>query len=140
MKKTFSFTAINTGVSIHIENNQMLKECLKILPGKLCVKLSPVIRQRTSPENRYYWGVVVSILSDYTGFTPDEIHEILKRKFLRQLKFVQTKNGFEEVEIPRSTTELTTSEMEVFLRSIREWSSIELGCYIPLPNEELSNV
>jgi hypothetical protein len=39
--------------------------------------------QRTSKANRYYWGVVIHLLSEHTGYEPDEMHEALAFKFLR---------------------------------------------------------
>ena len=39
--------------------------------------------QRTSKANRYYWGVVIHLLSEHTGYEPDEMHEVLAFKFLR---------------------------------------------------------
>lgn len=35
----------------------------------------------------------------------------------------------------RSTTDLTTIEMEEYLSKIRTWASMTLSCYIPEPNE-----
>ena len=32
---------------------------------------------RTLAENRYYWGVIVSIVAEEIGLTPDEAHELL---------------------------------------------------------------
>ena len=92
---------------------------------------------RSTPENRYMWGVVIEILSTELGYTKNEIHEILKAMFLSEVKFLKTKEGVSEVRIPRSTTELTTVEFENYLSDIREWSSIELGLFIPEPNEEI---
>ena len=94
-------------------------------------------KQRSNPENRYYWGVVVQLLSEHTGFSKDEIHEILKRKFLKDVKMVDTKKGYKEIELTRSTTELTTVEMEQFLSNIRIWASQEIDVFIPEPNEEI---
>ncbi|MDD4924312.1 MAG: hypothetical protein PHF74_05710 [Dehalococcoidales bacterium] len=86
---------------------------------------------RSYRQNRYYWGIVVNILSDVTGYSSDEMHEILRAKFLPDSKEV----GNEVINISRSTTELNTSEFEDYLRQIREFASASLGTYIPQPNE-----
>lgn len=39
--------------------------------------------QRTSQANRYYWGVVVTLLAEYCGYEREEMHECLALKFLR---------------------------------------------------------
>jgi hypothetical protein len=46
------------------------------------------------------------------------------------------------MKIPRSTATLSTLEMEDYLARVREFASMELGCYIPEPNEyyEVQNV
>jgi hypothetical protein len=94
-------------------------------------------RLRSIAENNYYWGVVVDLLCEHTGDTPDDMHEILKEKFLRETKFLQGE-GDKVAEVARvqSTTLLTTHEFEDYLKEVREWASIELGIYIPLPNEQ----
>ena len=47
---------------------------------------SPSGKQRSNQQSRYYWGIVVQILSEHTGFTKDEVHELLKRKFLKDIR------------------------------------------------------
>jgi len=82
----------------------------------------------STPQMRYYYGVVVKLLSDYTGHTPDEIDSILKWKFL-----VRTDgNGLDYVP---SKKDLTTTTMEEFLDRVRVWAAISLSVTIPLPNE-----
>lgn len=82
------------------------------------------------------WGVVYKILSEHTGFSPEEIHEVCRHKFLKDWVLLQKKDGaYTEVESAKSTTSLSTSDMEKYLESIRIWASADLGCFIPLPNE-----
>ena len=38
--------------------------------------------QRSSQANRYYWGVVLELISEHSGHTPYELHEIFKRLYL----------------------------------------------------------
>ncbi|HEY9874610.1 MAG TPA: hypothetical protein V6D12_14315 [Candidatus Obscuribacterales bacterium] len=97
----------------------------------------PFQKQRSNSQNRYYWGVIVEILSEHTGFTREEMHEILKHKFLKTFGIMNTNNGPQEFERTKSTTELSTKEMEEFLSQVRVWASAELGCWIPEPNEEV---
>lgn len=88
---------------------------------------------RSNPQNSYYWGVVIELISEHTGFTLDEVHEILKHKFLAKRVFI--KSAQEYVDITKSTTILSTVEMEEFLSQIRRWAVIDLGISIPEPNE-----
>ena len=99
-----------------------------------CPKCKFEIKPRSNKQNRYYWPVVVGTIADHTGHTPQEIHEILRAQFLPAY---QVKIGEHEYIISKSTTELTTVEMENYLSRIRSWASTELGCYIQEPNEEI---
>lgn len=84
-------------------------------------------RKRSLSQNKFYWGVVVKIISMHTGYTADETHQELAKMFLSYdnsgKKFV------------RSTTKLTTWEFEQYLDKIRAWAKYEMDCYIPMPNE-----
>ena len=75
-------------------------------------------KQRSSPQNRYFHGVVLPILADHTGYTDDEMKAICKWKF--KIK---------------STSELSTAEFEQFCSNIRQWASLELSAWVPEPNE-----
>lgn len=98
------------------------------------------VKMRTPNENKYYWAVPVRILSEEIGLMPMEIHEMLKNRFLKEIRFVERKDKRLEVELTKSTASLTTEEFEEFLRNVRVWSSMELGVFIPLPNEELKEL
>ena len=78
------------------------------------------------------WGVVYKYIAAETGHNENEIHEWLKDEFLPP-KFI--KIGDKEKELHRTTTDLTTAEMEVYLERCRVWAGATLGCVIPLPNE-----
>lgn len=91
-------------------------------------------KPRSIAENRYYWGVVIALVSDGTGYTDEEAHEAMKFLFLKQRRRLPGKlTG--SLDSVRSTAELTTVEFEDYLSKIRQWASMELQVYIPLPNE-----
>lgn len=101
-------------------------------PVKITLTLKKFRKQRSNEQNAYYFGVVVEMLADELGYTPEEMHDALKWKFLR-------KKG---VNIPtvRRTSDLSTVEFEDYLSNIRMWASLPpeqegLGVYIPNPNE-----
>lgn len=85
--------------------------------------------KRSNQANRYYFGVVVPLLSDATGYERDEMHELLAMKFLRIQDDPITGS-------PRRTrTPETDSKAfaEYVDRCIRFAS--ELGVYVPAPGE-----
>lgn len=91
---------------------------------------------RSNHQNRYYHGVVLKVFENSeVGYTAGEWHEILKHKFLKEWRTIKTKKGPEEIEITRSTTDLNTKQFEEFMTQVRQWASIELGLWVPEPNE-----
>ena len=88
-------------------------------------------RIRSQNENKYYWGIVVEMISNETGQDKETIHNVLKDLFLKERIFLKNK----EYEVIKSTAELTTIQFEEFLRQCRQWASMELGIYVPEPNE-----
>lgn len=86
---------------------------------------------RSIQQNKYYWSVICKLISDHTGYTSDEIHQILAEQFLSY-----EKDGRSFV---KSTTKLKTTEFETYMEECRRWASVELQIYIPLPNEYNSN-
>lgn len=93
-------------------------------------------KNRSNQQNRYYFGVCVYLLSEHLGYSREEVHEILKHKFLRQTLWISKKGGVQEMSIiTKSTTELTTKQFEEYLSEIRMWASAELGVCLPEPNE-----
>jgi len=96
-------------------------------------------KSRSNEQNSYYWSVIVRILSDDLGYTDEEVHEILKFKFLTDVReYVFEREGQKETKlfnVPLTTTNLTTQRFEDYLSNIRTWASRELSIYIPQPNE-----
>lgn len=82
---------------------------------------------RSLPQNKYYWGVVVKVVSQHTGYTSEETHQELARMFL---SYENNRKLF-----VRSTTKLNTLEFEKYAESCRDWAKKEMDVYIPLPNE-----
>jgi len=96
------------------------------------VTIRPYKNNRSDHQNRYYWGVVVKMLSDELGYFPDEMHEALKLKFLPKKTISMANESFI---IADSSTRLSTMDFESFLSQIRTWASSDLGVLIPLPND-----
>lgn len=85
-------------------------------------------KNRSLNQNNYYHGVVVKMIADELGYeNPNDVHMELRRLFLKVSDKPLLKT--------RSTTTLTTSEMEDYLAKIRIWALSELNITIPLPNE-----
>ncbi len=87
---------------------------------------------RSDRQNRYMWSVVYKIIADETGHSTEVIHDFMMSMFLPR-SFITV--GKAEQEVRKSTTELSTVEMEDYLMRIRVFAAQDLQCQIPLPNE-----
>jgi predicted transcriptional regulator len=105
---------------------------LRNLKGSFAVSMKKNKASRSLASNRYYWGVVLAYLSEETGFTKDESHQLMQKMFLKYTK--DAPDGTSELFV-RSTTSLNTAEMNDYIEQIRIFAVSELGCYIPEPNE-----
>lgn len=97
-------------------------------------------KMRSLPQQRYYFGVIIKILSDELGYSPMQIHEMLKEEFLFEILHIRTKDNILQKKIVKSTTEITTAEAEQYYSDIRQWASMELGIWLPEPNEEINGL
>lgn len=104
---------------------------LQGMEGEVQVIVRKPVKSRSLNQNNYLWGCVYALISEATGFTPDEAHELCRLKFHSTWKSV----GDRQYRIPVSTTTMSTVEFETYCSNIRQWSSAELNIYIPLPNE-----
>jgi hypothetical protein len=103
--------------------------------GAVVVRLERRRATRSLEQNRWYWAVIVELLSETTGYTPDEMHEFLKQKFTPKRIAVCDRNGEirDERVIGATTTTLTTHEFGEYCESIRRWAAEALGLVIPDP-------
>lgn len=83
----------------------------------------------TSEQRGYLWGVVYVEASKVTGHTPEELHEIMKSKFLRR-KMVWRGT---EVTTVRSTSDFTMNELAEFITNVVH-AFQETGIEIPEPD------
>ena len=86
-------------------------------------------KDRSNKQNRYYYGVICGVVSSETGYDKDEVHEIMKSKFLKSYKTIKGK----EYRYIKSTTMLSTKEFEEYMDQCRQWAAMELSLYIPEP-------
>jgi hypothetical protein len=115
------------------QDKAKLFNILKSLSGKHSISIEKFRDGRSTNQNRYYWGIIVNGLASEFGYFRDEIHQLLRQKFLSYTR-ENPKTGTTE-HFVRSTTDLTTEEMEEYLESIRVWALSEFSVYLPLPNE-----
>lgn len=92
---------------------------------------------RSQQQNRYFWGVVIKAISDYTGYGPDETHELLKQMFIPKELAILKGNGdvIDRFVMGGSTRSMDTVEFGHYMERIKEWAAQELDIYIPDADE-----
>lgn len=108
--------------------------------GEVVIVVRTVKATRSLIQNAYYWGVCLQLVSDHTGYTPEEVHDLAKQMFLPKALALTDGNGVvvEKRVIGGSTTKLNTGEMSAYVDRFREWAASTLGVVIPDPREVAS--
>ena len=88
--------------------------------------------KRSNQLNQYYWGVVVKLISDYTGYNKQETHELIKQTFLKKKTLIND----EWFDTTDSTTKLNNLEMLKLIEEVKLWAAETLSLYIPDPHEK----
>jgi hypothetical protein len=105
---------------------------LNTLSGEIELTVKKRTKKRTLSQNAYYWGVVVKMIAEETGHDSDEIHELMKQMFLKDL--IKIKG--EIYETVKSTTELETKGFSLdYIERIKYWAMEKLNLNIPSPDE-----
>lgn len=87
-------------------------------------------KSKTGEQRGYLWGVVYDYIAKHTGYSPDELHEIFKGKFLKS-KFAW--RGFDIFTV-RGTSDMTSNEMAEFISKVILEAN-EMGIEIPEPDK-----
>lgn len=108
---------------------------LKEFEGKRVeVRIQKLKSTRSQQQNRYWWAII-TILSKEIGYKKEEIHEILKFKFLKRSKVIESTG--EILEYLESTTKLSRSEFADMTTELIQWSAETFNVILPLPGEQL---
>ena len=99
---------------------------------RVTIEIKKFRKNRTDAQNRYYWGVVIDILSKHTGYEPEEMHDAIKIKFMpvERAGLIAGK----------STARLTTIEFMELIERVQRWAAQDLQCYIPDPGEDVAGI
>ncbi len=125
MPPTPLFAGRVEGGRIHLEKPQLWRALLERNEGQeVGLSLTRRRKDRSLPQNAYYWGVVVAMLAEHCGYLPEEVHDALKAKFLMD----------HSGELPRikSTTALDTKEFGEYVDRCIQLAA-ELGIVVPSP-------
>lgn len=134
-----AFGTITDG-RLYIRNRREFDQQIRQLREGCEVEIEVTRRRatRSQSQNRYYWGVVVHLISEYTGFAPDDMHELLKAKFIPKRLAVCDGNGevCHEFVLGGSTRKMNKIEFGEYMETIRQWAAESLNVVIPDPDPD----
>jgi len=58
------------------ESNELKEKIKSLKDGKYWIEIKNKKPSRSSQQNRYYWGVVLQAMSETTGYSVDEMHQL----------------------------------------------------------------
>lgn len=101
---------------------------LQSLEGKECALVINEWKEKHSDnQRRYYFGVVVKLISEECGWSKDYTHSFLATMFLKE--YAQLKG--KDYVVVLSFTSLKTDTCSHYIEECKQWASIELGLFIP---------
>lgn len=125
------YAQIENGVLTHLDR-EAFTNYLKTLNGLVKIEVKPHKKIRSLNQNNYYWGVVLQIISEDTGHTPEELHDVFRKMFLSHT----TKKVFGlTLDHLATTTDLTTVEFMNYIDRITALVG-EAGITIPPPSTQ----
>lgn len=94
------------------------------------LKIKKKWNKRSLNQNALYWEWV-TIIADYCGNSPEEMHVILRGLYAPKK---EVKVGKKKYMIPRSTTTFTKGEMAEFMMNVQAEAG-QLGITLPTPED-----
>lgn len=88
---------------------------------------------RSVDQNKYLWHIY-RILGDYLGYDPEEMHELLTYRYLREEKEVKA----EKIIVIARTSTLNTEEFNNYIKQVKFFANT-YGCKLPSMEEYSGN-
>ena len=80
---------------------------------------------RSVDQNKYLWHIY-RILGDHLGYDPEELHELLTYRYLREEKDIRN----EKVIVIARTSTLNTKEFNEYVEQVKFFAN-QYGCKLP---------
>lgn len=115
--------------------NEIMLYANELADGKYYVTVQKNRPKRSLPQNAYYWAVIVKILSDHNGDTPNDMHENLLEEFSYEMK--ENLHGrLVKVLIRTTDKRFNTKYAEEYYANIRLWALDNWHLEIPEPESK----
>lgn len=122
-----AFGEIKKGKLI-LNNKQQFQDQLMELEGMdVVIKIIERNNNRTKDQNSLFWSWV-AILSDNTGYTKEEMKELIQVKFLQRERL--DADGYTETYI-KGTSTLSKKEFNDLMNEVSYWSNTTLQITLP---------
>lgn len=143
MKPLKLYAKIRDGILEFMSPDWVREKMAELKDGTYTLTIEKWFSQRTSPQNRYFHGIVVPLVFDglvQAGF--NEVKDTEDAKIVLKGLFLKKKisNGIETFEMIQDTHKLTTEEMAEFIDEVIMWAAVYLSITIPAPNQQLTIV
>jgi len=104
------------------------------LPYKVAVQ--DIYPKRSVSFNDYLWGFIYTPIAEFTGHTPDEIHEHCKKKFNFRWEFeYNTLTKKFDLLCKGTTTRQDRKAMADYAMEVRAWAEMFFHITLLMPNE-----
>lgn len=129
-----TFPARVVGGKLELDRGAFARAVAGLPDGEVILKIQDT--RRSDAQSRYYWAVVISAISTYTGYTPEETHQLCKEMFNARTHTevnpdtgeVEDRHGYQ------STATLDVQQFSLYVDRIRQWAAETLGLVIPDPS------
>lgn len=112
---------------LKLENQDKFEIYIGTLAGRVELTVKKFRKSRSVQQNRYYFGVVLKIISDHTGYETEDLHNHFKTHFLKK-KVGKLTSYY-------STTKLDTLQFTDYLDKVIRFAEQRLDLNIPSPDE-----
>lgn len=111
-----------------LNNKEQFNKQLIELEGKdVVIKIIERNNKRTNDQNSLFWNWI-KILSDYTGYTKEEMKEMVCYKFLKRERV--DNEGYTETYL-QGTSTLSKKEFNEFMNDVSVWSNTTFNISLP---------
>lgn len=123
--------------SVFLAKRDAFDRALSTWPDcQVVMRVEEALDPRGASLNAYYWGGVVDLVSEHTGFTPAETHRELKALHLPHRLHVMRGGAvcFSCAQVlDGSTRRMSSREEWRYIERCHIWAASELGVVIPDP-------
>lgn len=122
---------IRLGRSVTDRAKRIKQDC------EISITIEKLHATRSLLQNALWWAAVVTPIADHTGYTKDEVHELLKMILLPKHRALCDQNGeiVGEYVVGGSTTKLNKVQFGELIESAIKWAGETLGLVLEMPED-----